>query len=109
RKIDLKDWARVIDSLKAGTIKIEYPKVPAPSSDTLEGKILYVLGDMQDKGMLEIEEQAEEYFKLELEPDDVETACKKLVSVGLVDAVDSESGDSFYRKRSPLGRDDLSS
>ena len=111
RKVDLKDWAKIIDSLKAGRATIAHPSSPLPSKNTLEGKVLYILGDVQDKGVLEIEQQTEEYFKLELEPEDVEAACKKLVSQGLVDAVASDGGDSFYRKRSPLGRgeDDLSS
>lgn len=111
RKIDLKDWTKVIDSLKNGTIKITFPTTSPPSKDTLEGKVLYILGDMQDKGLLEIEQQTEEYFKVELEPDEVEAACRKLVSMGFLDRVESTSGDSFYRKRSPLGKDedDLSS
>ena len=111
RKIDLKDWVKVIDSLKSGTLKITSPATHPPNRDTLEGKVLYILGDMQDKGLLEIEEQAEEYFKLELGPDDVEAACQKLTTLGLVDKVESNSGDSFYRRRSPLGKneDDLSS
>jgi hypothetical protein len=110
RKIDLKDWAKVIDSIKAGTIKIRYPSpASVPSRDTLEGKVFYIMGDMQDKGLIEIEEQTEESFKVELEPDEVQAACEKLVSLGLVDAVSDEGGDPFYRKRSPLGEDDLSS
>lgn len=109
RKKGLKDWAKVIDSLKAGTIKINYPSVPPPTTESLEGKVLYILGDMQDKGTFEIEEQTENLFKLDLDPDDVEAACKKLVSAGLVDLIESKDGDSFFRKRSPLGSDDLSS
>ncbi len=111
RKVDLKDWVGVIDSLKAGTLKITYPASPPPNKDTLDGKVLYILGDMQDKGLLEIEEQTEEYFKVELEPDEVEVACKKLVSLGFVDKVESSSSDRFYRRRSPLGKneDELSS
>lgn len=111
RRMDLKDWAVVMDSLKRndGTIKIDYPKTPSPSKDTLEGKVYYILGDMQDKGLFEIEEQTEEYFKVNLEPDDVEAACNKLVSLRVVDKMDYGSGDSFYRKHSPLGKADLSS
>jgi hypothetical protein len=108
RRKNLNDWAAVISGIKSGTQKIiDLP--PAPSRDTLEGKILSVLGDMQEKGLLEIEEQTEEQFKLDLEPDDVEAACEKLVSLGLVDKIPDPSGDEFYKKRSPLGEDDLSS
>ena len=111
RKIDLKDWAKTIDSLKNKTKNISTPATIPPSTDTLEGKILYILGDMQDKGVLEIEEQTEEHFKVELEPDEVEAACKRLEALGFIDLVDNTSGDDFYRMRSPLGKDedDLSS
>jgi hypothetical protein len=102
-KIDLKNWAKVIDSLKTGKTKIEYPNVQLPSKDTLEGRILYILGDMQEKGTMDIEKETEDYFKVDLDPDDVEGACKKLVSMGLVDTVGDSSGYPFYRKRSPLG------
>ena len=80
-----------------------------PSIETLEGKILRVLGDMQDKGTFEIEEEVESEFKLDLDVDDVQKACEKLVLLGLVDKTPDASGDAFYRKRSPLGEDDLSS
>jgi hypothetical protein len=109
RKVDLANWSDVINRLKDGSLKIRYPKAPYPKIGTLEGKILYTLGDMQEKGSLDIEEETEEAFKIELEPDDVDEACRKLVSQGFLDEIDDPSGDNFYRKRSPLGEDDLSS
>jgi len=109
RKKDLKDWAKVIQSLKSGKITIQkLPNAP-PSIETLEGKILHVLGDMQEKGTFEIEEEVETEFKLDLDIDQIEEACEKLASLGLVDKDPDSSGDVFYRKRSPLGEDDLSS
>ncbi|MDA4111516.1 MAG: hypothetical protein OK439_03195 [Thaumarchaeota archaeon] len=109
RKKDLRDWAKVIDSLRSGKMQIHRPQNPIPSKDTLEGKILQILGDMQDKGVFTIEEEVETTFGIDLDPDQVESACQKLVSDGLVDVIPDPSGDKFFRKRSPLGEDDLSS
>jgi len=110
RKKNLSDWAPVVEKLKAGTlVLVSLPQ--APSVETLEGKILWVLGDMQDKGLFEIQGEVERQFKLEpeLDPDDVEKACENLVSTGVIAKQDDPSGDSFFRKRSPLGEDDLPS
>ncbi len=108
RKKNLNEWAGVISKIKAGTIKFDFPKSTPPGIDTLEGKILYSLGDMQDKGTLEIEQQVEKEFKLDLDPDEVETTCKKLVEMGFVDEIADPSGDNFYRKHSSLGEEDIS-
>ncbi|MGI0078100.1 MAG: hypothetical protein ACRECH_00565 [Nitrososphaerales archaeon] len=109
RKKNLNDWAAVIDKIKSGALKPDAPKTTAPEKDTLEGQILYVLGDMQEKGSLQIEEQVETMFELDLDPDQVEAALKKLVEMQLVDVLPDRSGVEFYRKHSPLGEDDLSS
>jgi hypothetical protein len=109
RKKDLKDWAKVINGLKSGTIVPNKPKGTMPDSDSLEGKILHILGDMQEKGPMEIEEETEGKFKIELDPDRVEAALKKLSLMGFLDETPDKSGETFYRKRSPLGEDDLSS
>lgn len=107
RKKNLNDWAKVILELKSGKRSISSP-ASIPGRDTLEGKILYVLGDLQEKGQFEIESQVEKMFNLDLDPDDVQAACDKLASIRLVE----KSGDSVmntYRRISPLGKDDLSS
>ena len=109
RKKDLRDWAKVIDGLRSGKTAIQRPRNVPPDTDSLEGKILYVLGDMQEKGAFEIEEEVEDEFKVDTDPDEVETAADKLVSDGFLDVTPDKSGDKFYRKRSPLGEDDLSS
>ena len=109
RKKDIKDWAKVIQSLKSGKIMIQRLPNPPPSIDSLEGKILHMLGDMQEKGTFEIEEEVESEFKLDIDIDLVEEACEKLASLGLVDKNPDSSGDVFYRKRSPLGEDEYSS
>jgi hypothetical protein len=109
RKKDLKDWAKVINGLKSGTIVPNKPKGAMPDSDSLEGKILHILGDMQEKGPMEIEEETEGEFKIDLDPDRVEAALKKLFLMGFLDETPDKSGETFYRKRSPLGEDDLSS
>jgi hypothetical protein len=109
RKKDLKDWAKVIQGLQAGTIAIRRPTALPPGIDSLDGKILHVMGDMQEKGPFEIEEETESEFHLDLDPDDVQAACEKLTVQGFLDKTHDRSGEAFYRKRSPLGEDDLSS
>ncbi len=108
RKKNLSDWADVIQKLRDGRILPSRP-TNLPQSDSTEGRIYSIMGDMQTKGTLEIEEETEKEFAIELEPEEVEAACEKLVSMGLLDKIPDPSGDSFYKRRSPLGDDDLSS
>lgn len=107
RRRNLNDWAKVIEKLKAKQLKIA-ALPPAPGADTLEGRILGVLGDMQEKGPLAIEEEVEERYKVDLDPDDVEAACDELVAVGLLRKTTPKGEDPYFRKVSPLGDDDLS-
>ncbi|MDA4115409.1 MAG: hypothetical protein OK442_02500 [Thaumarchaeota archaeon] len=107
RRRNLNDWAKVIDKLRANQLKIT-PPPPTPESDTLEGRIMGVLGDMQEKGLLTVENEVEERYKVDLDPDVVEAACEKLVAAGLLVKGDARYEDVFYRKASPLGADDLS-
>jgi hypothetical protein len=107
RRKNLDDWAPVIDRLKRGEQKIERLP-PLPSLESLEGKTLRILGDMEEKGIFAIEEQTEEEFKIQLDSDEVEEACERLVAQGLVSKRVADAGGSWYRKRSPLGDDDLS-
>jgi hypothetical protein len=107
RSKNLSDWAPVIEKLKRGQQKmVPFPKVPGV--ETLEGKIMRVLGDMQEKGLITIEDQVEGELKVDLDPDQVEASCSNLVSQGLLVGRKDSTGDMFYRKRSPLGDDDLS-
>jgi hypothetical protein len=107
RRRNLNDWAKVIEKLKVKQLKIT-PLPPAPSGDTLEARILVILGDMQEKGLMTIEGEVEERYKLDLDPDDVEAACEKLIAAGLVLKPVPRYEDIYYRKASPLGADDLS-
>lgn len=103
---NLNDWARTIENIREGKQKlVAIP--PTPSSDTLEGKIVHVLSDMQEKGVFAIEEAMESEFKVELDPDQVQAACDKLASQGLLRRYPDASGDVFYRKASALGEDSL--
>ena len=106
RRRNLNDWAPVIQRLKGGEQKlISIPKVPGVES--LQGKVMLILADMQSKGLLTIENEVETAFKIKLDPDEVQTACDALVSQGLVKLEPSLKDDPFYRKASPLGDDDL--
>jgi len=108
RRRNLNDWAKVVEKLKANQLKIK-PLPPAPSGDTLEARVIGVLGDMQEKGLLTIENEVEERYKVDLDPDDVEAACGRLIAAGLVLKAVPRYEDIYYRKVSPLGDDDLSS
>lgn len=107
RRKNLDDWAKVIEMLKANRLKI-MPLPPAPGADTLEGKVMAVLGDMQEKGPLVIQEEVEEHYKLDLDPDEVEAACDRLVAAGLARKTTPPGEDPYYRKVSSLGDYDLS-
>ncbi|MDG6921959.1 MAG: hypothetical protein JRN67_01545 [Nitrososphaerota archaeon] len=104
RKKNLNDWATVIENLKSGKI---IPKTPSwlPDKDSLEGRIVSVLRDLQEKGLFEIENEIESKYKIDLDPDEVEEACNKLTSKGILE----KKNEEFYRLQSPLGSDDLSS
>ena len=107
RKRNLNDWAPIITNLKAGTQKLA-PLPSPPSTDSLEGQIVRVLSDMQEKGIFEIEEAVETEFKVDLDPDQVQAACDKLASQLLLVRFPDSSGDVFYRRASPLGEDNPS-
>jgi hypothetical protein len=107
RHKNLDDWAPVVDRLKRGEQRIEHLP-PLPSVETLDGEIAHVLGDMEEKGIFTIEEQTEEEFKIQLDSDEVEEACERLVAQGLVSKNVADAGGFWYRKRSPLGDADLS-
>jgi len=107
RRKNLDDWARTIERLRKGKQPlVSLPK--APGLDTLEGQVLRVLSDSQEKGILTIGHLVEDAFKIELDPDQVKVASEKLTSAGLVRRRRDPSGENFYHKRSPLGDDDLS-
>jgi hypothetical protein len=104
RKKNLNDWAGVIEGLKSGRI---VPKVPSwlPDKNSLEGRIVESLSDLQEKGVFEIESEIEKKYSLDLDPDEVEKACDNLVSKNVLE----KKSEDFYRLPSPLGSDDLSS
>jgi hypothetical protein len=107
RRKNLNDWAPVIEGLRTRKqVVIQLP--PPPGSDTLDGRILGVLGDMQEKGSMTIEGEVEERYGLDLDPDSVEAACGRLISSGLIRNISPPKDEPFYRKVSPLGDDDLS-
>lgn len=108
RKRNLNDWAPIVENLKAGKQKLTTLQQP-PSTDTLEGKIMRVLADMQEKGVFAIEGGVENEFKIQLDPDEVQTACDQLSSKGFLIRHPDSSGDVFYRRVSPLGEDNSSS
>jgi hypothetical protein len=107
RKRNLNDWASIIDGINKGSLKLVALPNP-PSTESLEGKVMHVLADMQEKGLLEIEESVEDEYKIELDPDEVQTACDRLASDHLLVRYPDSSGDIFYRRASPIG-DDFSS
>jgi hypothetical protein len=107
RSKNLDDWARTMERLRKGKLSlVSLPK--APGLDTLEGQVLRVLSDSQEKGVLAIGHLVEDAFKIDVDPDQVKVASEKLTSAGLVKRRRDPSGENFYHKRSPLGDDDSS-
>ena len=104
RKKNLNDWSKIIEDLQNGKVKIKIPSW-LPDKNSLEGRIIDTLADLQEKGIFEIEKEIETRFKIDLDPDQVETACNSLVSKGILE----KKAEDFYRLPSPLGIDDLSS
>jgi len=107
RTRNLDDWARTVEKLRKGKQPlISLPK--APGIDTLQGQVLRVLSDSQEKGILAIEHLVEDAFNIDLDPDKVKVASEKLTSAALVKRRRDAGGESFYHKLSPLGDDNLS-
>jgi len=105
RKRNLNDWATIIQKIKDGSQKISaLPGIP--STDTLEGKVMYVLSDMQEKGLFEIEEDVESEYGVDLDPDEVQAACDNLSAQRILIKYSDSSGDVYYRRASPLGEED---
>jgi hypothetical protein len=104
RRRNLNDWAQVIMKLKSGGQKIR-ALPPLPPRDSLKGRIALVLGDMQEKGLITIEERVEEEFGVDLDPDQVEEACDELAAEGLLRKSTAAGEDEFYQKVSPLDDD----
>jgi hypothetical protein len=102
RAMNINDWADVIENLKAGRQPLLSLPAP-PSAGTLEGKIIHVLSDMQEKGMFSIEEEIETEFKVDLDPDEVQAACERLADQGLILRHPDSTGTVYYQKASPLG------
>lgn len=107
RSRNLNDWAPIIEMLKAGTLKLKALN-PVPSADSLEGKVMRVMADMQEKGVFVIEDAVEIEFKIEADPDEIQAACDSLSSQGQLVRNPDSSGEVYYRRVSPL-EDNLSS
>ena len=103
---NLDEWAPVIERLKSGQQKINRLP-PPPEADSSEGRVLYILGDMSEKGLFTILRELEEKFGLSIDDEEAEKACENLVAMGLVNRIGFPKEDPFYQKISPLGEDDL--
>jgi hypothetical protein len=99
---DLSDWATVITRLKDGTQPLfQLPEIPGV--ETLEGKVMRVLGDMQSKGYSGILQEVRDTFNIQADADELDSALDSLCANGLL-----KVNGLFYRKASALGDDDLS-
>lgn len=105
-KRNVNDWANVIEKLKAGE-EVIAPAGAAPDEKTLDGQVLLALEDMQEKGLLTLESELEARYNLDLEPEDVQAACDRLIEEGKVKNTAAKDEPPFYQKVSPLGADSL--
>jgi hypothetical protein len=101
-KRDLGDWAPEILHLKDGTRPL-FQTPPLPEIETLEGKTMRVLGDMEKKGFFTIERRIREEFNVRVDPDELDAALATLCEKGLL-----KRDGTFYQKSSPLGTDEFS-
>ena len=108
RMRNLNDWALVIENIKNGTQKL-VPLPMTPSVDTLDGKVMHVMADMQEKGVFEIEEDVESEYGFDLDPDEVQAALDNLSSKHLLTQSPDSSGVVFYPRSSPHREHDFSS
>ena len=108
RKRNLNDWAAIIERIRNGTQKLITLPTP-PSTESLDGKVMHVLADMQEKGVMKIEEDVEGEYNISLDPDEVQAACDRLSSQRLLIRSSGPGGYLYYRRASALGEDDLSS
>lgn len=119
REKNLNDWADVIMKLKSHFLEdvIEASlsrKKDIPAIETLEGKVLYILGDLQTKGVFEIESELKKRFQghgleFDLDPEKIESACQILIEQDWILTIEQD-GIPAYRKTPPLGDEfDLSS
>lgn len=106
RKRNLNDWASVIEKLRTGKETVA-PSTPAPDEKTLDGQVMLALGDMQEKGLLTLESELETRYNIDLEPEDVQAACDRLIEQGKVKNTSGKDEPPFYQKVSPLGADSL--
>lgn len=107
RRMNLDDWASAIERIRSGSQTLAAPPT-LPPADSLEWKVIRALADMQEKGVLQIEETVEDEYHIELDPDVVQAACDRLSAQRLLVRYPDPSGDVFYRKASPLDDAELS-
>jgi hypothetical protein len=62
---------------------------------------------MQEKGEMTLETEVERQYSIDVEPEAVEEACKKLGEMGLIMTTTPAGEEPFYQKVSPLGDDSL--
>ena len=70
---------------------------------------MHFLADMQEKGLIEIEEAVEGDYGFAWARDEVLGACAALTSKNVLHRSQDQGGDAYYRRASPLGEDDYSS
>lgn len=120
RNQNLNDWADIIMRLKSGEFaqriatEIER-RMSEPPGETLAGKVLYILGDLQTKGVFEIWSELKARFEgydleFDLDSDKIEIACEDLFEHNWTAKITEGNMPPAYRKKPPLGEGfDLSS
>ena len=108
RDCQLDEWAPLILKVKSGVLNDKIHLALRltslyPSVQTLEGKVFYILGDLQRKNAYEISSQIEEKFNEHVSLQDVEIVCLNLSKQGWIDEMFRDySLPLLYCRNSPL-------
>lgn len=93
----ISEWVPQIEETAVSEVKTEQEEMvrSSPSWDQLDSKVLQALGDMKWKGFFQLERELEETYGASLDPDDLETSCKRLVKGKLIE---QDKYGAFFKK-----------
>jgi hypothetical protein len=95
---NINEWDSEIRSMSLSEIATAQMKNSAQmNQDGIASKIVGILEEGQWKGFMQIERELEEKYGTQIDPDELEEECKKLVAEKVIE---QDKVGEFYRKRS---------